>query len=179
MSKEAESLRQQLAKLNSLCEFNQKTNEQLLAQRDDLVQQLADSRKQAALLREALSEIKTVAESSVKTHGYDKAHVRNIGIAKNSLSITSNQALDQLAHSQKQMATLRADLKTAADYLDQAATCNSDKAISSQFRKTLAATADLGGLILCHAEPMAWTYDKGPIIDVGAKIPLYRAWEPK
>ena len=85
----------------------------------------------------------------------------------------------QLETSQKREVMLRTDLKTATDYLDQTATCNSDKAISNQFRKTLAATDDLDGLILCEKKPMAWTYDKGPIIDVGAKIPLYRAWEPK
>ena len=44
---------------------------------------------------------------------------------------------DQL---REQVKMLRTDLKTAADYLDQTATCNSNKAISSQFRKTFAAT---------------------------------------
>ena len=40
-------LRQQLADLNRICEFDQKTNEQLLEQRDQL-------RKQVTLLRDAL-----------------------------------------------------------------------------------------------------------------------------
>ena len=44
---EIAALRQQLADLNRICEFDQKTNEQLLEQRDQL-------RKQVTLLRDAL-----------------------------------------------------------------------------------------------------------------------------
>ena len=61
----------------------------------------------------------------------------------------------------------------------------------------LAATDDLGGLILCHAEPIAWQsyhnrampelsveFDEPELVksfndDVVWKKPLYRAWEPK
>lgn len=66
--------------------------------------------------------------------------------------------------------------------------CN--KSLSSapdQALEQFAATADLAGVILCHAEPIGWcgTNDIGKLIVSKSKIwnflttPLYRAWEPK
>ncbi len=55
---EIAELRQQLADLNRICEFDQKTNEQLLEQRDQL-------RKQVTLLRnQVLEECAAVAEDT-------------------------------------------------------------------------------------------------------------------
>lgn len=48
------------------------------AEIDGLHQQLADC-------YDALKEIQAIAESSVKTHGYDKAHIRVADIAKRAL----------------------------------------------------------------------------------------------
>ena len=66
-SGEAESLRQQLAIRDA---------------------EVSELRKQVTLLRDALREIQMVSESSVKTHGYDKQHVRNADVAKRALAAT-------------------------------------------------------------------------------------------
>lgn len=50
----------------------------VIAEIEKLEQQLADCYA-------ALKEIQAIAESSVKTHGYDKAHIRVADIAKRAL----------------------------------------------------------------------------------------------
>jgi hypothetical protein len=77
----------------------------LLENIEELEQQLAEYEKQIVKLRYYIRGIQAVAESSIKTHGYDKQHMQNISACK--------EALD--------------------------------------------ATADLAGLILCDAEPVAWS----------------------
>ena len=99
-----------------------------------------------------------------------------------------NALRQQLADSQNQVVMLRDALKYSRHQCEGLRVWGGMswsyhpfqvKQIFDACEKALAATADLKDVILCHAKPMAWTYDKGPIIDVGAKIPLYRAWEPK
>jgi hypothetical protein len=76
---------------------------QMVEMRNNLRIELFDCEKQNVLLRYYIQGIQAVAESSIKTHGYDKQHMQNISACK--------EALD--------------------------------------------ATADLSGLILCDAEPVA------------------------
>jgi hypothetical protein len=52
----------------------------------DLEQQLAEREKQNVMLRNALKDIKAVAESAIKTHGYDKHHMRNINTCNEALA---------------------------------------------------------------------------------------------
>ena len=68
--------------------------------------------------------------------------------------------------------------------------CGQCERNSSEAEEALAATADLDGLILCHAEPCRDDGRCQYAIDHGAEglghcpegkccMPLYRAWEPK
>jgi len=50
--------------------------------------EVAELNEQVTRLRDALKEVQMVAESSVKTHGYDKQHVRNADVAKRALAAT-------------------------------------------------------------------------------------------
>ena len=43
----------------------------------ELESKLSNHIKREVMLRDALKEVQMVAESSVKTHGYDRQHVRN------------------------------------------------------------------------------------------------------
>jgi hypothetical protein len=52
---------------------------------------------QIDVMQDALKEVQMVAESSVKTHGYDKHHVRNSDVAKRALATTHNDALQAFA----------------------------------------------------------------------------------
>ena len=93
------------------------------------------------------------------------------------------QALcSQLAEREKQVAMLRS-------YLNRwAFTQSEDECAHMEVQEALAATADLDGLILCHAEPVAFiekiTSRLAPPEDNHYKQfwmcyePLYRAWEP-
>lgn len=90
----------------------------------------------------------------------------------------------QLADHIKCEVMLREFVKLLRDYIPASAVGN------MTMQQALAATADLDGLILCHAEPCR---DEGRCqyaIDHGAEglghcpegkccMPLYRAWEPK
>jgi hypothetical protein len=71
--------------------------------------------------------------------------------------------------------------------------CKFKRKYLSDCEEALAATADIDGLILCHAEPVRYIYeypywdgssvwrDKPSFDGVNANksMPLYRAWEPK
>ena len=112
----------------------------------------------------------------------------------------------QLADSQKQVTLLRDALKSIHAIEDKL--FGSDWEEIDEARDianvALAATADLSGVILCHAEPVAWqTFDGEGGYDYRSYednedyrddyikrnssqkfyenwvIPLYRAWEPK
>ena len=76
--------------------------------------------------------------------------------------------------------------------LDCDASFDQGRGMPASLGEALAATADLNGLILCHAEPIRWSYTTNGLhewttkypppddaIDAGSLIPLYRAWEPK
>ncbi len=52
---------------------------------------------QIDVMQDALKEVQMVAESSVKTHGYDKHHVRNSDVAKRALATTHNDAIQTFA----------------------------------------------------------------------------------
>lgn len=105
----------------------------------------------------------------------------------------------QLADHIKREVMLRDGLKRANDLLRI-----SYDYFSPLIREAIAATADLDGLIVCHAEPVAWqTFDGEGGYDYRSYednedyrddyikrnssqkfyenwvIPLYRAWEPK
>ena len=97
-----------------------------------------------------------------------------------------DEARQQLANSQKREVMLREalyNIKTYADSIDDA---------DNWCEEALSATADLDGLILCHAEPVRYIYeypywdgsgvwrDKPSFNGVNANksMPLYRAWEP-
>ncbi len=91
----------------------------------------------------------------------------------------------QLADHIKREVMLRDGLKRADDLL----TTSYDH-VSPLVREALAATTDLDGLILCHAEPVAevkkhtGSLNDMAIIVWSGKQPaegtqLYRAWEPK
>lgn len=92
----------------------------------------------------------------------------------------SKEKSEQLADSQKREVLLR----DALEY-HQAQTRPIQKTIEA-----LAATADLDGLILCHAEPVGYKHETAdglsclntlpPSGQIGwITTPLYRAWEPK
>ena len=63
-----------------------KQDECICPSEQKLKQQLAESQAREAQLRYALKEIKMVSESSVKTHGYDKSHVRIVQSVKEALA---------------------------------------------------------------------------------------------
>lgn len=68
---------------------------------------------QIVMLRDALKEVQMVAESSVKTHGYDKQHVRNADVAKRALAATDD--LDGLIVCEKEpVATIFRSGRTSA-----------------------------------------------------------------
>ena len=56
----------------------------------NLRQQLAHRESQIVMLRDALKEVQMVTESSIKTHGYDKQHVRNADVAKRALAVADD-----------------------------------------------------------------------------------------
>ena len=76
---------------------------------DSLQQQLAAALAACKLKDEALKEVQMVAESSVKTHGYDKQHVRNADVAKRALSTAPDQALEQFAERVREQCALICD----------------------------------------------------------------------
>ena len=75
---EIAALRQQLAESENLRQGVEFGMDCANAESVRLRQQLADCYA-------ALKEIQAIAESSVKTHGYDKAHIRVADIAKRAL----------------------------------------------------------------------------------------------
>lgn len=93
------------------------------------------------------------------------------------LELESESLRQQLSDSQKQVTLLRGALE-----YHQSQTRPIHKTIEA-----LSATADMSGLIVCHAEPVGWcgTSGVGEFIVSKSKVwnflttPLYRAWEPK
>ena len=79
------------------------------------------------------------------------------------------------------------------DYWSSCSQCEHNSNEGEDILEALAATADLDGLILCHAEPVRYIYEfkdyaGGTVLSSNlayegqvtiATIPLYRAWEPK
>jgi len=59
----------------------------------------------------------------------------------------------QLANATKQIVMLREFVKLLRDYIPASAVGN------MTVQEALAATADLSGLVLCDAEPVAWMFD--------------------
>ena len=114
--------------------------------------------------------------------------------AKNQLIAEQNQ---QLANSQKREVMLRkqvsADVAQILKLLDVIDSVRGPTGATEGIQEhaqhiekvALAATADLDGLILCHAEPAAIVYrdygGNGAILqtELADDEPLYRAWEPK
>lgn len=60
---------------------------QAVKENEELHNKLAESQAREAQSRKALNDIKMVAESAVKTHGYDKYHVRNRQFAIEALAL--------------------------------------------------------------------------------------------
>jgi hypothetical protein len=60
------------------------------AAKAELEQQLAEREKQIVEMRDKIRCIQSVAESSIKTHGYDKQHMQNINTCKAALAATQD-----------------------------------------------------------------------------------------
>jgi predicted RNase H-like nuclease (RuvC/YqgF family) len=75
----------------------------------------------------------------------------------------------QLAESQKQVTMLRGTVSWVKENVTYS------RPMNTRLDEALASTADLDGLILCHAHPV---FEKW-IVSGGKKVSLYRAWEPK
>ncbi len=93
--------------------------------------------------------------------------------------------VEQLADSQKREVMLRDALEFAISIIG-----HPDDSGTKYLQEALAATADLNGLILCHAEPIGYKHETAdglsclntlpPSGQIGwITTPLYRAWEPK
>ena len=121
----------------------------------------------------------------LKEHQYD--------VMKASAEVLAEQCgkmRQQLADSQKREVMLRDALKKIKISEDCGCgfpcDCYSWATMSEIAKEALAATADLKGVILCHAEPVGWcgTSGVGELIVSKSKVwnflttPLYRAWEP-
>jgi len=93
----------------------------------------------------------------------------------------NNALKEKLYLREMQLISLRSDFAISD-------TLHSFAAVTEHIKQALAATADLDGLILCHAEPVAFiekiTSRLAPPEDNHYKQfwmcyePLYRAWEP-
>ena len=102
------------------------------------------------------------------------AYINRVGdilgqVGEDSLEDTAARVMQQLAHREKQIVMLRDALETC-----EVGDFSTGHVIYPSFdeklvNEALAATDDLDGVILCHAEPVGSDFEGG----------LYRAWEPK
>ena len=131
-------------------------------------------------LVESLSQQIDWVRNILASHGYDGP--LGDGCCPLSEWLNERESMyQQLEASQKREVMLR-------DSILQHRAANSEwdlLASEASFRKVLAATTDIDGLILCHAEPAAIVYrdygGNGAILqtELADDEPLYRAWEPK
>ena len=136
LSKDREQLRDEIAELRAW-------NSELVKHQDKLADRCDELCEQVKLLQNTI-EI------------WKDAH-----ITKN---VQCDQLREQLAKREKQNVMLRDRLFLLTDYAEESDRCKygtlSTRLVLDIAQKALDATADLAGLILCDAEPVAWsTFD--------------------